>query len=146
MLEKAGHSVVIANNGREAIDILEQQPFDVILMDVQMPELDGIQATRLIRERERDSGWHTPIVAMTAHAMTGDRERRLDAGWTHTSPRQCRARSCWRRSWRYTPDRIQFGEGRSMCPTTRKSAGAVTFLTVNPYSASTSRKIEGASP
>ena len=80
LLEKRGHSVVIANNGREAVDALHHDKFDVVLMDVQMPEMDGFEATRLIRARERDSGGHVPIVAMTAHAMKGDRERCLEIG------------------------------------------------------------------
>jgi CheY-like chemotaxis protein/HPt (histidine-containing phosphotransfer) domain-containing protein len=82
VLEKRGHEVVSAVNGREAIDRLTHAstPFDLVLMDVQMPELDGLSATISIRQHERASGGHTPIVAMTAHAMTGDRERCLAAG------------------------------------------------------------------
>jgi len=80
ILEKAGHSVVLANNGRRALMLLEEQPFDLVLMDVQMPEMDGFEATAAIREKERRSGGSTPIIAMTAHAMTGDRERCLSAG------------------------------------------------------------------
>jgi len=82
VLEKRGHEVVSAVNGREAIDRLTHAstPFDLVLMDVQMPELDGLSATISIRQHERASGAHTPIVAMTAHAMTGDRERCLAAG------------------------------------------------------------------
>ena len=80
LLEKRGHSVVVASNGREAVEILHQQRFDVVLMDVQMPEMDGFEATQIIRARERDTGGHLPIVAMTAHAMKGDRERCLEVG------------------------------------------------------------------
>ena len=80
VLEKAGHSVVIADNGRTALLLLEEQPFDLVLMDVQMPEMDGFEATAAIRAKDRLTGTHTPIIAMTAHAMTGDRERCLDAG------------------------------------------------------------------
>ena len=80
LLEKRGHSVVVVGNGREAVEILHHQNFDVVLMDVQMPEMDGFEATRLIRARERDTGGHMPIVAMTAHAMKGDRERCLEVG------------------------------------------------------------------
>lgn len=80
LLEKAGHEVTLANHGKEALDALEQAEFDLILMDVQMPQMDGFEATRAIREREAETGRHMPIVAMTAHAMKGDRERCLAAG------------------------------------------------------------------
>jgi two-component system sensor histidine kinase/response regulator len=80
MLEKMGHTVWVAANGREALDILERQKFDLILMDVQMPIMDGLEATRAVREREMTSGEHAPIVAMTAYAMKGDKEKCLDAG------------------------------------------------------------------
>ena len=80
LLEQRGHTVVVAPNGRKAVQFAEDQTFDVIPMDVQMPEMSGLEATAAIRERERSAGGHIPIVAMTAHAMTGDRERCLDAG------------------------------------------------------------------
>jgi CheY-like chemotaxis protein/HPt (histidine-containing phosphotransfer) domain-containing protein len=80
LLERHGHDVTVANNGKEAIDALDRGRFDVILMDVQMPELDGLEATRQIRAREQGSGCHVPIVAMTAHALKGDRERCLGSG------------------------------------------------------------------
>jgi PAS domain S-box-containing protein len=80
MLEKRGHAVVVAANGREALAELERGAFDLVLMDVQMPEMGGFEATAVIREKERMSGAHIPIIAMTAHAMKGDRERCLAAG------------------------------------------------------------------
>ena len=80
LLEKQGHSVAIANNGREALVFLERESFDAALMDVQMPEMDGFEAAAAIREREKSTGQHMPIIAMTAHAMQGDRERCLAAG------------------------------------------------------------------
>jgi PAS domain S-box-containing protein len=80
LLKKRGHEVAIASNGREAVAALETETFDVVLMDVQMPEMDGFEATATIRNREHAKGRHTPIIAMTAHAMRGDRERCLDAG------------------------------------------------------------------
>jgi signal transduction histidine kinase/CheY-like chemotaxis protein len=79
-LEKMGHSVVVANNGCEALALLPSQTFDLVLMDIQMPELDGIAATRRLRETERHSNTHIPVIAMTAHAMRGDRERCIEAG------------------------------------------------------------------
>ena len=80
LLEKQGHTVVIANTGREALAELEKQSFDAVLMDLQMPEMGGLEATANIRAQERQTGNHLPIVAMTAHAMKGDRERCLEVG------------------------------------------------------------------
>jgi two-component system sensor histidine kinase/response regulator len=80
LLEKDGHTVRVAPNGKEALMALEQEDFDVVLMDVQMPEMDGFEATARIRAREKGTGDHQPIIAMTAHAMKGDRERCLEAG------------------------------------------------------------------
>ncbi len=80
MLKKRGHSVTVAQNGREAVELFKKQPFDVVLMDVQMPILDGFQATSVIRALERGGDTSTPIIAMTAHAMRGDREKCLEAG------------------------------------------------------------------
>jgi CheY-like chemotaxis protein len=80
LLEQRGHKVKVANNGREALDALDNESFDVVLMDIQMPTMDGYEATATIREKEKASGEHIPIIAMTAHAMKGDRERCLEAG------------------------------------------------------------------
>jgi two-component system, sensor histidine kinase and response regulator len=80
LLERRGHTVTIARTGREALDLTRSRPFDVALMDLQMPEMGGLEATAAIRERERGTGKHLPIVAMTAHAMKGDRERCLLGG------------------------------------------------------------------
>jgi len=80
LLTKLGHSVVVANDGRQALAALAGDPFDLVLMDVQMPEMDGFETTAAIRRKEMDSGDHIPIIAMTAHAMRGDREKCLAAG------------------------------------------------------------------
>ena len=80
LLERRGHAVTVANNGLEAINLAEQRAFDLILMDVQMPEMDGLEATARIRALQKESGTYTPIIAMTAYAMTGDREKCLNAG------------------------------------------------------------------
>jgi CheY-like chemotaxis protein/HPt (histidine-containing phosphotransfer) domain-containing protein len=80
VLEKQGHTVVVANNGKEALHAFSEQSFDLILMDVQMPEMGGYEATAAIREREKSKGTRIPIIAVTAHAMKSDRERCLAAG------------------------------------------------------------------
>jgi two-component system sensor histidine kinase/response regulator len=79
LLTRRGHQPVLASNGREALDILAREPIDLVLMDLQMPEVDGFEATGIIRAQERTTGEHLPIVALTAHAMEGDRQRCLDA-------------------------------------------------------------------
>jgi signal transduction histidine kinase/CheY-like chemotaxis protein len=80
LLEKRGHAVIVAENGKAALLAFDKRHFDVVLMDMQMPEMDGLQATVLIREREKVSGNHVPIFAMTANAMTSDKEKCLLAG------------------------------------------------------------------
>jgi two-component system, sensor histidine kinase and response regulator len=80
ILEKNGHSLAHAGNGTEAVEAAEREAFDLIIMDVQMPEIDGFEATRRIRAAEQGTDRHTPIVALTAHAMAGDRERCLASG------------------------------------------------------------------
>ncbi|MHC5023105.1 MAG: response regulator [Planctomycetota bacterium] len=80
LLEKLGHSVTVVANGRQVLDRLEANPMDLLLIDLQMPELDGIETTRLLRHAERQTRRHLPIIAMTAHALKGDRERCLAAG------------------------------------------------------------------
>jgi CheY-like chemotaxis protein len=80
LVEKRGHTAVVVSSGREALQALEKQKFDLVLMDVQMPEMDGFETTAAIREKEKATGSHLPIIAMTAYAMKGDLERCLTAG------------------------------------------------------------------
>jgi two-component system sensor histidine kinase/response regulator len=80
MLEKQGHQVVAVMNGEEALEALEKGNFELVLMDVQMPKMDGFKTTQSIRAKELGTGLHLPIIAMTAHAMKGDRERCLEVG------------------------------------------------------------------
>jgi len=80
ILKKKGHRVFLAGNGREALEALRKETFDLVLMDVQMPEMDGLEATRAIRAAEKVSGMHVPIIALTAHAMKGDEDRCIAAG------------------------------------------------------------------
>ena len=90
LLEREGHHVVVASNGKEAFELWQRQPFDLILMDLQMPVMDGVEASASIRRAERASGRHVPIIALTAHAMQGDRERCLDAGMDDYLPKPIR--------------------------------------------------------
>jgi two-component system, sensor histidine kinase and response regulator len=80
LLEKEGHTVVVAADGAQALHTLEKQNFDLVLMDAQMPVMDGFEATAAIRRLEANTSAHIPIIAMTAHAMVGDRQRCLNAG------------------------------------------------------------------
>ena len=80
LLQKRGHQVTVAHNGREALEAMDRDRFDLILMDVEMPEMDGVEATALVRKREQDQGGRIPIIALTAHALKGYRERLLAAG------------------------------------------------------------------
>jgi two-component system, sensor histidine kinase and response regulator len=80
ILEKRGYRVSIAVNGAEVVDRYERDDFEAVLMDVQIPKMDGFEATRRIRDLEKDGGAHVPIIAMTAHALSGDRERCIAAG------------------------------------------------------------------
>jgi len=80
LLEKHGYHVTVADNGQRVLSTLAAEPFDIVLMDVQMPEMTGLEATSIIRQREQLTGGHVPIIAMTAHAMKGDRERCLAVG------------------------------------------------------------------
>jgi signal transduction histidine kinase/CheY-like chemotaxis protein len=95
LLEKHGHTVSLTGTGREALAALERQSFDLILMDVEMPEMDGLEATAEIRRRERDTARHVPILAMTAHAMKGDRERCLEAGMDGYVSKPIQAQELW---------------------------------------------------
>jgi len=80
LLEKHGHAVVSTENSREALDALERESADAVLMDIQMPVMDGLEAIRAIRAKEEGSGTHLPIIVLTAHAMKGDREKCFEAG------------------------------------------------------------------
>ena len=80
MLEKIGHTATVVDNGYKALELLEKESFDCILMDIQMPQMDGIETARAIRQNKSDNCSETPIIALTAHAMKGDKELFLEAG------------------------------------------------------------------
>jgi PAS domain S-box-containing protein len=111
LLEKRGHSVESAGNGREILRSLERRPFDLVLMDIQMPEMDGLEATAAIRESEKTSGEHIPIIAMTAHAMKGDRERCIDAGMDAYVSKPVRAGELFETIERVVPTAVRGGLG-----------------------------------
>ena len=92
VLEKRGHRVTTAGSGREALDALQKEPFDLVLMDLQTPEMDGFEATAAMRRDEEKTGGHIPIIALTASAMKGDRERCLEAGMDSYVSKPIRAR------------------------------------------------------
>jgi two-component system, sensor histidine kinase and response regulator len=102
LLERRGYAVVVAGNGREALKAHEKQSFDLILMDVQMPEMDGFEAAAAIRRMEKSTGAHVPIVAMTAHAMKGDREQCLAAGMDDYIPKPIRPQEMYEIIARFT--------------------------------------------
>jgi CheY-like chemotaxis protein/HPt (histidine-containing phosphotransfer) domain-containing protein len=97
LLERQGHAVVVVTNGKQALAAATSEPFDLVLMDVQMPEMDGLEATAEIRRHEERHGGHVPIIAMTAHAMKGDRERCLAAGMDDYVAKPIRAQQLFER-------------------------------------------------
>jgi CheY-like chemotaxis protein len=103
LLERQGHVVTVANNGREALAASERQEFDLVLMDLQMPEMDGFEATLAIRLREQQSGRHLPIIAVTAHALKGDDTRCLAAGMDAYISKPIRARELYEAIDRVVP-------------------------------------------
>jgi PAS domain S-box-containing protein len=112
LLEGQQHVVTVVNNGQEAVRAVTSQTFDLVLMDVQMPIMDGLEAATRIRAHEREAGGHVPIVAMTAHALKGDRERCLEAGMDDYVPKPIRARELFA-----CIERL-FAPAHNNCPTT----------------------------
>jgi len=106
LLEKRGHVVFAVENGALAVDVTARELFDLVLMDVQMPVMDGITATVRIREREGTSGTHLPIIAVTAHAMDKDRERCLIAGMDEYLPKPIRTADLFAAIARFCPPAV----------------------------------------
>jgi CheY-like chemotaxis protein len=120
LLQKQGHTVTSVNNGIEAVQLWEQnqsRQFDIILMDVQMPEMDGLQAAARIRERELGTGAHIPIIAVTAHAMKGDRSTLGIARQIRPTPRRTRNCSRPRAATRAVQSNPRKTRRRSRAPT-----------------------------
>ena len=104
LLEKRGHNVMVAETGRKALEAVKKENFDMVLMDIQMPEMDGFETTEAIRRRERESGAHLPIIAMTANAMEGDREKCLQAGMDAYLSKPIRSQELFDLIDKLTPD------------------------------------------
>jgi two-component system, sensor histidine kinase and response regulator len=126
-LEKRGHTVVVTGDGREAIAALERESVDLILMDLQMPVMDGFTATTMIREREKGTGMHIPIVALTAHAMKGDRERCLAAGMDAYVTKPLRAAELFEAIGRLIPTRSRTATVPLAKPPARQSPAEAGF-------------------
>ncbi|MGQ9525394.1 MAG: response regulator [Armatimonadota bacterium] len=120
MLEKRGHTVVVVPDGQQAVEAIESQPFDLVLMDVQMPVMGGFEAAAVIREREQRTGKHIPIIAMTAHAMKGDKERCLEAGMDGYVPKPIRSEDLFE-----AIDTVLAGPASSIDAPAVESTGAV---------------------
>jgi signal transduction histidine kinase/FixJ family two-component response regulator/HPt (histidine-containing phosphotransfer) domain-containing protein len=120
-LEKEGHQVRTAVSGREALSLLEREDFDLVLMDMQMPDMDGLEATRLLRAREEGTGRHLPVLAMTAHAMEGVRERCLEGGMDGYVSKPIRDRELWAAMAAVLPEELP---GREPADRPSSAAGA----------------------
>ncbi|MCX5906750.1 MAG: response regulator [Deltaproteobacteria bacterium] len=124
ILQRAGYRTDVVANGKEVLAVLEKIPYDLILMDVQMPEMDGLEATQAIRQRERETGRHIPIIAMTAHAMKGDRERFHEAGMDDYVSKPVQPQSLFDAIGRWVDDRIR---GKREVSRERPPAGKAVF-------------------
>ena len=123
LLETHGHTVTVVGNGLDAVHAVESRPFDVVLMDVQMPEMDGLAATAAIRARERVSGGHVPIVGMTAHALKGDRETCLEAGMDEYVAKPIRAEQLFAAIEAVIPESAASPPPAARCPRGAASTG-----------------------
>ncbi|HTS16306.1 MAG TPA: response regulator [Verrucomicrobiae bacterium] len=126
LMEKRGHKWVAVNNGVEALDALERETFDAVLMDVQMPEMGGFEATARIRDREKSTGQHIPVIAMTAHALKGDRERCLEAGMDDYVTKPIQATALFEAIDRLAPDPALVAGIAEKLPADKDTAAATT--------------------
>lgn len=109
LLEKQGHNVFTANNGREAVEAYSARSFDLVLMDIQMPEMDGLEATVRIREQERTTGTRIPIVAVTANVLQSDRDRCFAVGMDGYVPKPIRTEVLFKAIAEVTPGALSLG-------------------------------------
>ncbi|HEY7326466.1 MAG TPA: PAS domain S-box protein [Gemmataceae bacterium] len=128
ILEKRGHSAVVACNGKEALDLLERERFDLVLMDLEMPEMSGFEATAAIRARERETGRHIPILALTAHAMKGDRERCLAAGMDGYVAKPVQARELYQAISELVPNAAMSEKATSRTPVVHDRSEALDHV------------------
>jgi PAS domain S-box-containing protein len=127
LLARSGHHLIVANNGQEALDHYRSTAFDAILMDVQMPVMDGFAATAAIRNLERASGTHIPIIAMTAHALKGDRERCLEAGMDDYLSKPIRAKLLHEALARVTTAKDKLPASTSTAPPITSGSGPIDW-------------------
>ena len=116
LLEKRGHTIVVVGTGQRAIEILDEQPFDLVLMDVEMPDMDGLDAAAKIRKREKSTGNRIPIIAMTAHAMPGDRERCIQAGMDSYISKPLQTKQLFAAIEALLPNSMEPAQSKPACP------------------------------
>ncbi len=131
LLEKHGHTVVLAENGREVLDALSRETVDLVLMDLQMPAMDGLEAIAAVRKKEMGTGVHLPIVALTAHAMKGDRERCLAAGADDYLTKPIHTPALFATLERIRTAKIAKGSAPTTAPTTATAAPTSTNATTS---------------
>lgn len=128
LLEKRGYTVVIAKNGIEALAAVEREEIDMVLMDVQMPEMDGLEAIRAIRSNEKISKRHLPIISLTAHVMKGDREKSIEAGADDYIPKPIQPANLFAAMERMNPSRRDDGEPHVAAPAISDSLNTAELL------------------
>ncbi|MGC2420154.1 MAG: response regulator [Candidatus Acidiferrales bacterium] len=116
LLEKRGHTIVVVGTGQRAIEILDELPFDLVLMDVEMPDMDGLDAAATIRKREKSTGNRIPIIAMTAHAMPGDRERCIQAGMDSYISKPLQTKQLFAAIEALLPNSMEPAQSKPACP------------------------------
>jgi CheY-like chemotaxis protein/HPt (histidine-containing phosphotransfer) domain-containing protein len=136
ILQRAGHNAILVTNGQEAVDAVMREQFDVVLMDVQMPVMGGFEATRLIREHEATSGRRTPIIAVTAHAMKGDREACFAAGMDGFAPKPIQSAKLLEML-----DRLASGSRRVATPVTAMPAVTAPSAVIAPSAVTASTPV-----